>query len=1269
MDDYSPLDNDELSEYDIYGKTPPRTKILRKNRERKQRDKQTGPAMSSPKIVRTKTPLNRRNTVSTMYDELIARAENGDDQGPKRANKRQMKLLRGSERDLKLDIASAQAATAERSSQQPQEFEYPRTPGYQIESCNRFMSLSCRTVACSRQAEIQMQASDILCEESGASSAGDECPPSRVEFYHTLKALIRMGCGDKQLQDRNPRRAMSREETLWQNELKDVIWLELQAYHAERTPTEEDAYLCSARESVEPLLKDIQNYRFQRTSRRYSTQNSDSGVEDDCPGCICLHCVPCMEAQNEALRDVETLLKRLEDAESLFPSSQAFAELYPLYSSPEFVGRVKAMCLWYNMTKHQRLKMNILGRLLTLLENKSGDWPILGDDMSSGSPSDSNSSSNSSNNDYSSYSRNSDFFNVTPLAVLMVNKDQKKGSLYRRYIENILKTRTLDKGLNFLNRLHAHILQKAMHTLALPKSQEIYSKVSCNTEEEELQRYGCWSPEAKALNLPSYRSTFLFLAMVPLEVIYEYLQMRIEQKPDNPSPLSVRQLMRELKEGLRIATKERERSVEYVKAALSGTNENVQQFLEKRDKFEQCILRIFTDYLEYVEQWVLLHHNSFQKSFLEEENQFSWSIVKYIPGGEELLGGKFLNILGSILKRIADRLLKRIEHVLEGIPKDNDSILKQTVFSMCRELQSLFNEEREMSLKTMAFIKTSCKYKKIPLGCKKNIKECIISFKCIIPKAIGKVQGLFEHINFASLEESDKVALNSRIREVLMQVYRFGFEFYREMSESTPPEHRDRLVYSMVDFANLWMKFVTERCERGRGMRPRWAFQGMEFLLTVCEPANTQHLTEEKFEKLKRDMDVCISHLIGTTAPSTPESGFHSASPRTSLDHIRSRSRGSSPSPRPAYLSQRSGMMRKTSAEQSPCTDLVDAVNLNVTNLRKEERNGSPTVRIKFPAKTHSEHYREAVETLDAELDNRLRKQNLIGKVLACNTEIRCHVRRKNVTFSWQRGIKIGQGRFGKVYTAVNNNTGDMMAVKEISLQHNDNLTIKRVAEEMKILEGIVHRNLVRYYGLEVHKDEMLIFMEFCEEGTLETLIAATEHGLPELLVRNYTFQLVSGVACLHDHGVVHRDIKTANIFLTEGGNCLKIGDFGCAAKIKCNTTMPGELKGFVGTQAYMAPEVFTRNMTDGHGRAADIWSVGCVVVEMASGERPWAQYDSNYQIMFKVGMGQSPDPPDDMIDEGLDFLELCFKHDPKERASARELLTHNFVKVGSDLM
>lgn len=127
------------------------------------------------------------------------------------------------------------------------------------------------------------------------------------------------------------------------------------------------------------------------------------------------------------------------------------------------------------------------------------------------------------------------------------------------------------------------------------------------------------------------------------------------------------------------------------------------------------------------------------------------------------------------------------------------------------------------------------------------------------------------------------------------------------------------------------------------------------------------------------------------------------------------------------------------------------------------------------------------------------------------------------------------------------------------------------------------------------------MFMELCSEGTLESLIEMSA-GLHEGFTRRYTAQLLDAVAELHRHGVVHRDIKPANIFLTKSGNCLKLGDFGSAVKIQAHTTVAGELQGYVGTQAYMAPEVFTKNHTDGHGRAADIWSVGCVVIEMASG-------------------------------------------------------------------
>lgn len=258
--------------------------------------------------------------------------------------------------------------------------------------------------------------------------------------------------------------------------------MELQAYHADRTPVEQDSYLCLARESVPLLLNDIMNYRFQKRSKRLSAQSSDSGMEDDCPGCLSMYCHPCMEAQNDALRDVEELMKRLEFAESLFPSSKAFSELYPLYNSPEFVGRVKAMCLWYNMTKHQRLKLVILGRLLSLLENQYYQWPLPVSDLSdrssvdSVSPTDSNSSSSSAS-DYLLNKNYVDYYNLSPIAILVDRKASDIASPYRKYIENILKTKGLSKSLNFLEKLHHHVLHKAKLTLTKPDNEEFFLKV------------------------------------------------------------------------------------------------------------------------------------------------------------------------------------------------------------------------------------------------------------------------------------------------------------------------------------------------------------------------------------------------------------------------------------------------------------------------------------------------------------------------------------------------------------------------------------------------------------------------------------------------------------------------------------------------------------------------------------------------------------------------------------------------------------------------
>ncbi|GJQ88545.1 Mekk1, partial [Trypoxylus dichotomus] len=270
---------------------------------------------------------------------------------------------------------------------------------------------------------------------------------------------------------------LTKEEHMWQNEVKDLIWLELQAWHANRSLTDEDNYLCLARDSVGNLLNEIMMYRFRKNKKRVSAHSIDSGVgTEDCNGCLSLLCFSCREAQNDGLREVEELLCRLEAAESLFPSSKAFAETYPLYDSDEFVGRVKAMCLWYNMTKHLTLKLSIMGKFFKYFEGKfhsmiSSEGYNTGE--TSSSPSDSNSSS-SSVNEYPSPD--------PPIDVIMTNflpltdSNDKKSSPYRKYIETILKTRGLAKSMTFLDKLHCSLLSKVQLTLDKPTDLSIYQK-------------------------------------------------------------------------------------------------------------------------------------------------------------------------------------------------------------------------------------------------------------------------------------------------------------------------------------------------------------------------------------------------------------------------------------------------------------------------------------------------------------------------------------------------------------------------------------------------------------------------------------------------------------------------------------------------------------------------------------------------------------------------------------------------------------------------
>ncbi|XP_064627504.1 mitogen-activated protein kinase kinase kinase 4-like [Lineus longissimus] len=579
-----------------------------------------------------------------------------------------------------------------------------------------------------------------------------------------------------------------------------------------------------------------------------------------------------------------------------------------------------------------------------------------------------------------------------------------------------------------------------------------------------------------------------------------------------------------------------------------------------------------------------------------------------------------------------------------------------------------------------------------------ELRTAALDLREKVADAIQQVDEKLSMDDLADKEENERISLFKLYTETLHQCYNFGFDYHKEIQRLVTGDIRERLSQGLLGFAGQWMKFVKAKCETGRGTRPRWATQGFDFLTVACDPTVLGLQTEEGFQELKSRIGECVTHIIGS-AKQTPVVGctptFRVASPdpmsqkflgransvietSTQQKYNRSQSAKSTssepiPSPTPAMhrLSLDNSVCSGASRREGERRASFDYSQAMDRNLDESQEGAAPSVdRDEADAEVEElvnagafrmHHIHQSIKYLEEERQSQLTEANMIGKVVSCKTEVDYHINVKRANFTWQRGMKVGDGRFGKVYTAVNLKTGELMAMKVISFQPNDHKTIKDIADEIRTFEGIHHENLVRYFGVELHRDEIMIFMEFCDGGTIEE---AAKAGLSEILVRKYTRKLLIAISVLHEHSIVHRDIKGNNIFLTSSGQ-LKLGDFGCSAKLKNHTTMAGEVNNLVGTTAFMAPEVYTASEdSKGQGRAADIWSLGCVVIEMATGKKPWHDLENDFQIMFKVGSGASPTIPELLSQEGKDFLNLCLVHDPKIRARANVLLDDPFTKV-----
>jgi mitogen-activated protein kinase kinase kinase len=159
---------------------------------------------------------------------------------------------------------------------------------------------------------------------------------------------------------------------------------------------------------------------------------------------------------------------------------------------------------------------------------------------------------------------------------------------------------------------------------------------------------------------------------------------------------------------------------------------------------------------------------------------------------------------------------------------------------------------------------------------------------------------------------------------------------------------------------------------------------------------------------------------------------------------------------------------------------------------------------------------------------------------------------------------------------------------------------------------------------------------------------------------------MFEGLAYLHERGIVHRDIKPENILLDHSG-IIKYVDFGAAKVIarqgRTIVAGGGGNRSITGTPMYMSPETINGKRT-GHPGAVDIWSLGCVVLEMATGRRPWSHLDNEFAVMYSIAQGNQPQmpTPDQLSPQGLDFLQRCLVQDAEQRATAVELLQHEWI-------
>jgi len=248
---------------------------------------------------------------------------------------------------------------------------------------------------------------------------------------------------------------------------------------------------------------------------------------------------------------------------------------------------------------------------------------------------------------------------------------------------------------------------------------------------------------------------------------------------------------------------------------------------------------------------------------------------------------------------------------------------------------------------------------------------------------------------------------------------------------------------------------------------------------------------------------------------------------------------------------------------------------------------------------------------------------------------------------------KLGEGAYGSVYKALHKESDSVVAIKQVPLDTD----LHEIIKEISIMQQCDSPYVVRYYGSYFKNTDLWIIMEYCGAGSVSDIIRLRKKTLTECEIATILSDALKGLEYLHSNRKIHRDIKAGNILLNTDGHA-KLADFGVAGQL---TETISKRNTVIGSPFWMAPEII---LEIGYDCVADIWSIGITALEMAEGKPPYADIHP-MRAVFMIPTKPPPSfrDPDRWSADFIDFVSVCLVKDPCARASATDLIQHDFLQ------